>query len=132
MRVVVTSNPDQIASRLLDSSRRVPASGFPPPGDAHSVRGMYAWFVDVEGATQLSAGLGEQVIPGLIYAGQAGAGRSTATLRSRIRGNHIGGSITGSTFRLTLASLLAPDLGLEDEGGRRLAAEGESRLTASA
>ena len=31
---------------------------------------------------------------------------STATIRSRVKGNHIGGNTGGSTFRLTLASLL--------------------------
>lgn len=120
---------DEIAAELLDPARRVPAAAFPPGGSTQAAPGLYAWFVDVEGASRLSDGLGERVLPGLIYAGQAGAGRSSATLRSRIRGNHIGGSITGSTFRLTLASLLADHLALVDAGGRQLAAEGESRLT---
>jgi hypothetical protein len=120
----------ETAGQLLEPGRRLPAARFPPAGSASDAPGLYAWFVDVEGASQLSAGLGAPVRPGLVYAGQAGAGASSATLRSRIRANHLGGSITGSTFRMTLASVLARDLVLVDEGGRRLSGEGESRLTA--
>ena len=43
--------------------------------------------------------------------------------------NHLHGTITGSTFRLTLASILADSLGLVDAGGRKLALEGETRLS---
>jgi GIY-YIG catalytic domain-containing protein len=66
----------------------------------------------------------------LIYAGQAGAGESAATLGSRIRGNHLGVSIYASTFRVTLASALLIPLALEPIGGRRMSADGEARLTA--
>lgn len=40
-----------------------------------------------------------------------------ATLGSRIRGNHLGSDIYGSTFRLTLASALRTSLALEPIGG---------------
>ena len=79
--------------------------------------GIYAWFVDVGGAGHLADGLGLAVDVGLIYAGQAGAGNSHATLGSRIRGNHLGSDIYGSTFRLTLASALRTSLALEPIGG---------------
>jgi hypothetical protein len=114
---------------LADPAARVPASKFPRASDEVGLPGLYAWYVDEAGAAELSAGLGAPIVPGLIYAGQAGAGSSSATLRSRIRGNHIGGAITGSTFRMTLAAILAAELGLVDEGGRALAAEGETRLS---
>jgi len=91
--------------------------------------GIYAWFVDVEGAGQLALGVGLPVDPGLIYAGQAGAGQSHATLGSRIRGNHLGSDIYGSTFRLTLASALRTPLVLEPIGGGRMSRDGEGRLT---
>lgn len=91
--------------------------------------GLYAWFVDPSGASELSDELAETVEPGLIYGGQAGAGSSLATLRSRIGGNHIGGNIYGSTFRLTLASALIATLGLEPVGGRRMTAASEARLS---
>ena len=35
--------------------------------------GLYSWWVDREGAADLSAGLGHRVRPGRIYAGQTGA-----------------------------------------------------------
>jgi hypothetical protein len=89
---------------------------------------MYAWFVDESGARDLARGLGEQIGPGLIYAGQAGAGTSSATLASRIRGNHLAGNIYASTLRRTLASILRDPLRLEPIGGRRMKSDGESRL----
>lgn len=91
--------------------------------------GLYAWFVDVAGSRDLTAGIGQQVQEGLIYAGQAGAGQSRATLGSRIRGNHLGSDIYGSTFRLTLASALRSQLLLEAIGGGHMTREGEASLT---
>ncbi len=121
---------DDATRVLVDSSARVPASSFPRATDAVNLPGLYAWYVDEVGARELSTGLGHPVAPGLIHAGQAGAGSSSATLATFIRGRHLGGVITGSTFRMTLAALLAPELGLVDEGGRSLAADGETRLSA--
>ena len=121
---------DVAVRELLDPANRGSASAFPRAGDPVHQPGLYAWFVDQVGAAQLSAALQLPVAPGLIYAGQAGAGASTATLRSRLRGNHLGGTITGSTFRLTLASALAGTLHLVDAGGRALEGDGEARLSA--
>ena len=75
--------------------------------------GMYAWWVNDNGAKQLSAGLGHSIAEGLIYSGQTGATkwpsgkRGSGTLRSRLVSQHSKGRITGSTFRLTLAAILA-------------------------
>jgi len=97
--------------------------------------GLYAWWVDASGARMLSMGLATEVAAGRIYAGQAGATawpsgtRRVATLRSRIGGNHIRGSVRGSTFRLTLAAILRTPLGLEIIGSRKLGAGSEQRLT---
>jgi len=91
--------------------------------------GIYSWFADGEGAEQLADGIGLAVRPGLIYAGQAGAGTSRATLGSRIRGNHLANDIYGSTFRLTLASALRVRLGLEAIAGGHMSRDGEGRLT---
>jgi hypothetical protein len=83
----------------------------------------------------LSAGLGAEVAAGRVYAGQAGATawpsgtRRVATLRSRIGGNHIRGSVRGSTFRLTLAAVLRAPLELHVAGPRKLGSESEQRLT---
>lgn len=125
------STPEAVAARLLDEANRIAAAAFVGgAGAAAGEPGLYAWFVDVEGATQLSEGAAQSILAGLVYAGQAGAGTSSATLASRIGRNHIGGTITRSTFRMTLASLLAGRLGLRDDGGRQLAGDGEARLTA--
>ena len=57
-------------------------------------------------------------LPPLIYVGQAGATSSrsrskrSATLGSRIAGNHLRGNISSSTFRKTLAAVLVEPLGL--------------------
>lgn len=78
--------------------------------------GMYSWWVDDVGAATLSAGLGHQIVPGLIYAGLAGAThtrsgkKSSNTLWGRIRTMHLGGRHEFSTFRRSLGSLLASAL----------------------
>jgi hypothetical protein len=120
---------DQATHQLTDSHGRL------APADLHRLigtehPGLYAWFVDGAGAEHLADGIGLPVDGGLIYAGQAGAGTSRATLGSRIRGNHLGGDIYWSTFRLTLASALRERLSLEPTGGRRMNRDGEGRLTA--
>jgi uncharacterized protein DUF6884/GIY-YIG catalytic domain-containing protein len=74
--------------------------------------GLYSWFVDQDGAEQLSRGLGQTVAPGLVYVGQTGATRwpsgraSGSTLLKRVKEQHLNGSRTGSTLRLTLGSIL--------------------------
>jgi hypothetical protein len=75
--------------------------------------GLYAWWIDEEGAGQLAAGMGHPVSAGLLYAGKAGGHRSSAepsssTLWSRVAGNHLRGNIGSSTFRRSLAALLTP------------------------
>jgi hypothetical protein len=97
--------------------------------------GLYSWWVDVRGATDLSEGIGAEVCEGRIYAGQTGATKwpsgktGRATLGSRIGRNHLRGRIRGSTFRLTLASALWRSLELEIAGPAKLAPVSESRLS---
>lgn len=75
--------------------------------------GLYAWWVDEEGMRELGHQLGSQRLLAPIYAGQTGAtawpsGKLTSsTLGQRVRGNHLRGNVRSSTFRRTLASLLA-------------------------
>lgn len=96
--------------------------------------GLYAWWVDDEGAHVLSATLGEPVV-GLIYGGQAGATssklakESAATLYSRIKGQHIGGNARSSTFRMTLTALLRRPLRLELMQPRKLSPPSNELLT---
>lgn len=57
--------------------------------------GLYSWWVDRDGAHDLTTGLGHDVRPGLIYSGLAGATQSRSKLRSsntlwgRIHGMHL-------------------------------------------
>lgn len=121
------------AAHLLAPASRVAARDFPPSIDGIRGPGLYAWFVDDAGAADLSHGLGVHLAPGLIYAGQTGAGRATgpssATLLSRIGRNHLGGNTYGSTFRCTLASILGRQLRLKPTGGRRMESASEQKLS---
>jgi hypothetical protein len=126
--MIALPTPDQAVHQLVDVHRRVlPADVNQLPGTEHP--GLYAWFVDGEGAQHLTDGIKLPVGDGLIYAGQAGAGTSSATIGSRMRGNHLGGDIYGSTFRLTLASALRSRLALQPTGGGHMSRDGEGRLT---
>ncbi|AEV71520.1 hypothetical protein MycrhN_0890 [Mycolicibacterium rhodesiae NBB3] len=87
--------------------------------------GLYSWWVDKEGAEDLSRGLALEVKPGLIYAGLAGATRwpsgqrSNNTLWLRIMTMHLGGNHEFSTFRRTLGAIVAQANGVTqiDEDG---------------
>ena len=112
----------------------MPAPSWPGEEVGIQESGLYSWWVDEAGAADLTEGLELPIVAGRIYAGQTGATRwpsgtpSSATLEGRIRSQHLGGTIYGSTFRLTLASSLAKGLELTGSGGKRLAAGGEQRL----
>lgn len=110
---VFIGDVDEWVAKLGDQSRALTA---PELRELERVAleapGLYSWWIDVPGAVELSAGLGHEIGPGLIYVGQTGATkwptgrRSQSTLRKRILGNHLGGRRTSSTFRLTLGSIL--------------------------
>lgn len=109
----------EIATQLTTpSARRSPAEFLATDGDGLRQPGLYSWWVDAGGAAELSAGLGQPVAAGLIYAGLAGATRSRSgrrssnTLWGRISGMHLGGRHEFSTFRLSLGSVLAAARGL--------------------
>jgi len=94
------------------SSSRTLADVLASGGDGLRSPGMYSWWVDVDGAEDLSRGLGHAVEPGLIYAGLAGATRSggsksTNTLWGRIATMHLGNKHEFSTLRRSLGSVLA-------------------------
>lgn len=122
----LSSCPDEdilAAIQALDALPAiVPAPGW--PGELHGVReaGLYSWWVDDVGALDIAEGLGVSIAEGRVYAGQAGATKwpsgtpSAGTLDGRIRSQHLGGNIYGSTFRLTLASCLAAALDLSPSG----------------
>src|SRR5205085_102251 len=96
---------------------------------------LYSWWADDGGAVDLTAGLGQPVESGRIYAGQTGAtawpsgkGRLT-TLRGRIGGNHLHGTIHGSTFRWTLAASLRIALQLNLAAPMKLSPKGEQAIS---
>jgi hypothetical protein len=68
----------------------------------------------------------DEVLPPLIYAGQAGATTTrsgtqrSATLYSRIGQNHLNGNVASSTFRETLTAVLLDPLTLRLAAPRRL------------
>jgi hypothetical protein len=120
----------------LDSDPHlIAASSWPGDLSAMDTPGLYAWWVDEEGARDLTQGLGEPVKAGRIYAGQTGATKwpsaktGSATLRSRIGSQHVRGRIRSSTFRLTLAASLARSLGLQGTEMRRLEPASEHALS---
>lgn len=118
--VFVSVDSKVIAGYLSSRVNAVNPCKFSWKGDVGQRPGLYSWWVDEDGREMLERVLGEP-IPSLIYAGQAGATSSrarkpsTATLQSRIRGNHLNGTAYGSTFRKTLSSLLLGPLELTIE-----------------
>jgi GIY-YIG catalytic domain len=115
--VTDTEIVESVVARLTDQKLAVPAVAFPQDPEAVAGAGLYSWWADVEGRAILGEPLGT-ILPALIYAGQSGATsrragvERVATLRSRIRTNHLNGNVRSSTFRKTLTSLLRDHLGL--------------------
>lgn len=96
--------------------------------------GLYSWWVDGQGAAELTRGLGLPIAAGLIYAGQAGATRrlngrrSNNTLWGRVAGMHLGRKAEFSTFRRTLAAILRTVVPLSTEDDPRLSAWMDAHL----
>jgi hypothetical protein len=123
-----------VVGRLSDNALSQSPARFPLDRHEADQPGLYAWWCDERGCSMLQTRLGTDV-GGLVYAGQAGASTARhgherrATLASRIRGNHLGGSISSSTLRRTLAALLIDQLGLQLERPGVLTADSNSTLT---
>jgi len=113
----------------------VAASSWPGSLDTLDEPGLYSWWADEEGVGQLSSALGIPVPAGRIYAGQTGATKwpsgklGAMTLRQRIGGNHLRGTIYGSTFRQTLAACLRQPLELQPAAPGRLTRDAEQALS---
>jgi len=103
----------ELVNRLRKSEMAIqPADFLATDGAGLRTPGLYSWWVDADGAVDLSRGLGQPLHPGLIYAGLAGATRANGrksknTLWGRIKTMHLGGRHEFSTFRLSLGSILA-------------------------
>lgn len=111
--VVPGSRPRDAAAVLAQGTRAVrPAELADLPPERLDGPGLYSWFVDRDGAAELSSGLGHEITPGLLYVGQAGATKwpsgtpSRSTLRKRLAGQHVRGRRSASTFRRTLGAVL--------------------------
>lgn len=112
-----TPSAEELAAFLGDPSRALSVRDFPAGHPEVDTAGLYAWWIDDSGAAALTTTF-ETPVAGMIYAGQAGASSSragverSATLSSRIKGNHLGGNVGSSTFRKTLTASLALPLDL--------------------
>jgi hypothetical protein len=105
---------ESIVTALLDEASSLPPEDFLGSGrTAANTAGLYSWWVDEQGADDISRGLGMPFSEGLIYAGLAGATRwpsgtrSQSTLWLRIATMHLAGSHEFSTFRRTLGAIHA-------------------------
>jgi hypothetical protein len=117
------------------SPKLVPARDWPAGLECQQRSGLYAWWVDEVGAADLSRGLGLTILPGRIFAGQAGAtkwpsGKSVdTTLGKSIGQMHLGGRVRISTFRWTLASILFAQLDVQVQGSMLITVSSEAALT---
>src|SRR5689334_13032085 len=100
--------PEELAARLHRTLHTVPAAHrTAAQGGLPESAGLYAWWVSPRAIPGV-AGPAHPLQPfELLYVGIAPKdAKSTATLRSRVRGQHLGGNIGSSTFRQSLAALL--------------------------
>ena len=109
------SLPDisRLVVELSDPSNSLTPAEFLRAGSSgRKLPGLYSWWVDSEGAIDLTNGLGFLIEAGLIYAGLAGAThwpsgkQSTNTLWLRIATMHLGTNHEFSTFRRTIGAIL--------------------------
>lgn len=105
---------DSLLTSLRDGALAVSPKLFLAEGTlGRTGPGLYSWWVDPEGALELTRGLGHRVVAGLIYAGQAGATHwpsgktSSNTLWLRIASMHLGNKHEFSTFRRSVGAILA-------------------------
>ena len=102
-----------VAALEEESSAISPHDFLEAGGDGRKLPGLYSWWVNEEGALDLTNGLGHRVAAGMIYAGLAGATRwpsgrrSSNTLWLRIAKMHLGANHQLSTFRFTIGAILA-------------------------
>jgi hypothetical protein len=109
--MTISPAAEHIVAVLSQRDNAVEPQRFPRDRAEAAGPGMYAWWSDEQARTILGEEIGAE-LPPLLYVGQAGATkwpsgtRSSATLASRIGGQHIRGNARSSTFRLTISSLL--------------------------
>lgn len=125
---------EQVIALLNRHENAVEPRLFPHDREEAARPGMYAWWGDDEARAILGGEIGAD-LPPLLYVGQAGATkwpsgkRSSATLASRVGGQHIRGNARSSTFRLTISSLLLRRFRLVPVAGGKLDAASNSRVS---
>jgi hypothetical protein len=130
-----TSGEVAAALAVLEPGTRIAAAHWPPVLQGFDQPGLYSWWVDRTGAHELEEGLGIALSLGRIYAGLTGATKwpsgktGKMTLRARIGGNHLAGTIYGSTFRRTLAAILRRPLDLQLRSAGCLERDSERSLS---
>lgn len=121
--VVPVSRSSVAAAHLLDVGNVRPA------GDTDALPeapGLYAWFVDPDGARVLNRCLMLPVRSGLLFVGQVGGSTwqtladPVRTLRDHIEHVQLRGQARGSTFRTVLSTVLREHLGMTSADDRRL------------
>lgn len=131
LSVPPTGSPSvrELAAQLSDPDTGLSPSQLLERGpDGLESAGLYSWWVEADGAEDLTAGLRHSIEPGLVYVGQAGATRSRSnkassnTLWKRLTAMHLGSRAEMSTLRRTLAAALSAVLGLTDEDDPQLSA----------
>ena len=136
---------DAALEALATAAQAVPAGEWPPrlaaedgfgPARGLDGPGLHSWWVDKEGAAQLSRGLSLTLPPGRIYVGQAGAtkwpaGRTVATtLAQQIAETHLGGRVRRSDLRWSLAAVLLDELRWQVQSPMLVAPASEAELSA--
>jgi len=137
---------DAALEALATAAQAVPAGEWPPRlGDIDGIvleapgldgPGLHSWWVDKDGAAQLSRGLGLTLPPGRVYLGQAGAtkwpaGKAVATtLAEQIAGTHLGGRVRRSDLRFSLAAALLRELTLQVQSPMLVTPASEAALSA--
>lgn len=120
---------------LSGRSNAIEPRAFPADPAAADQAGIYAWWGDDDALAVLSEEIGAE-LPPLLCVGQAGATKwpsgtaSSATLASRIRGQHIRGNARSSTFRLTISALLLRRYGLVPVAGGKLDRTSNAKVSA--
>ena len=111
---ITLPNIPELVAELSDPSNSIPPAEFLNGGSSgRKLPGLYSWWVDSDGAIDLTNGIGFPIEAGMIYAGLAGAThwpsgkKSTNTLWLRIATMHLGMNHEFSTFRRTIGAILA-------------------------
>jgi hypothetical protein len=136
---------DAALEALAAAAQTVPAGDWPPRLDGASGFGLapgldgpgvHCWWVDKEGAADLSRGLGVTIAPGRVYLGQAGATKwpsgkkGLTTLARQIGETHLGGRVRASDLRFSLAAALHGELRLQVQAPMLVTPASEADLSA--